>query len=64
MTDNFTPTFDVSQALEFAKCRKQRGLTEEERNIWIASLKELRDDLQLQLKRQNFSSDSLNRFIL
>lgn len=63
MTDNFEPTFDVSHALEFAKQKQQRGLTEEERTIWTESLKELRDDIPSQLHRQDFSAKTLHKII-
>ena len=61
MTDNFAPTFDVQQALAYANERRQRGLTESERSEWRQSLKELREEIPLQIKRQEFSAESLAR---
>ena len=63
MTDNFAPTFDVQQALAYAHERRKRGLTESERSEWRQSLKELREEIPLQIKRQEFSAKTLTKRI-
>ena len=59
MSDNFVPTFDVEEALAFARERRARGLTEEQRVAWTDSLKELRIEIPQQIARGNFSNATL-----
>ncbi len=61
MSDNFNPTFDVQQALEYARKKISKGLTENQRKEWKQSLNELRAEIPLQIKRQNLSALSLSK---
>lgn len=63
MKDNFIPTFDVDSSLEYMREYNKRILSDKEREEWKQTLKELREDIPLQLKRQDFSASTLHNII-
>jgi len=51
---DLVPSFDVEYAMKFADNYVKEGLSEDLKTLWKQSISELRVDIELQLKRQNF----------
>lgn len=65
MADNLDHTFDdMQRALEYMRIYNKRTLTDEERNEWQESLKELQEEIPLQIKRQDISAKALFKRII